>query len=496
MIIPFNPDIHQCIKWQQNKAPGLLAVIDSKATWYAIYNTQFWDLWKANVFDLRTASPFGLMIWCIILGVPSASFGLYPALNSFAFGSARQNFIYNGLDGTLPNPNLVGGNFYGGGQGEILDFNEVRRLLQLRYISLVSNGSLKFINRMLRYIWNGDAPWDFPGGNYFYAADSTIISNPLVLDSLYRTDWQGRQALYPTPRTNLLAFSEQMDNAAWVKAGATITANATTAPDGTVTADKLVESVGGSAHYQDQIVNGTYTTGQVFCGSYFIKAAERTTARLSAYYAIGGAVGVTIYFNLAAKTVYSQSAAVLSSGVQDIGNGWLRCWFTAAVDTPAETKLLIRVLPCTPPNVSSYAGDGTSGFYVWGAQLAKVVIPGSYIKTPGGSAVTLTDYSYSPTTGIITFGAAPLAGSLIDWSGTWGGVPAVGSQAFGNGLLTAMQIPKPPGFVSPIASAFQVEFRIGKHTGISSQAVNVLNDPAMGILPTTAGSKSTAIQES
>ena len=36
---------------------------------------------------------------------------------------------------------------------------------------------------------------------------------------------------------NLLQYSEQFDNAAWTKTNSTITANATTAPDGTLSAD-------------------------------------------------------------------------------------------------------------------------------------------------------------------------------------------------------------------------------------------------------------------
>jgi hypothetical protein len=42
-------------------------------------------------------------------------------------------------------------------------------------------------------------------------------------------------------RTNLALYSAQFDDAWWAKIGATITANTTTAPDGTAGADKLVE---------------------------------------------------------------------------------------------------------------------------------------------------------------------------------------------------------------------------------------------------------------
>lgn len=172
-MTPFNGDITQALKWLQNQAPGIQSIIQKKAAWYDQYNKQFWADWERNVFDLRQANAFGLMVWCIILGVPSGGFGLYPTSAAWAFGKDRQNFVYSGANPSLPDPNLVGGNFYGGGSAEILNLDEIRKTLQLRYVALVNNGSVAFINRMLRYIFNGDEPWDFPNGRYFYLTDCT-----------------------------------------------------------------------------------------------------------------------------------------------------------------------------------------------------------------------------------------------------------------------------------------------------------------------------------
>ena len=48
-----------------------------------------------------------------------------------------------------------------------------------------------------------------------------------------------RGLLIEEQRTNLLLRSEEFDNASWAKTNATITVNATTAPDGTTTADLI-----------------------------------------------------------------------------------------------------------------------------------------------------------------------------------------------------------------------------------------------------------------
>lgn len=177
MMIPFNGDIQQAMKWLQNKAPGIQGVVLRKKNWYAQYNADFWSGWYDTVFNIQTATPFGLMVWCIILGVPSGAFGLYPNSASWAFGKNRENFIYSGSDPNFKDPS-TGGNFYGGGTSEILDLSEISKLLRTRYVALVSNGNLKYINFMLNYIWGGGKPWDFAGGKYFIAVDCTSIDYP------------------------------------------------------------------------------------------------------------------------------------------------------------------------------------------------------------------------------------------------------------------------------------------------------------------------------
>src|SRR5205809_293023 len=49
-------------------------------------------------------------------------------------------------------------------------------------------------------------------------------------------------------RTNAFTKSQKFDDAVWTKFGATISADATTAPDGTLTADKIVESALNENH--------------------------------------------------------------------------------------------------------------------------------------------------------------------------------------------------------------------------------------------------------
>ena len=76
-------------------------------------------------------------------------------------------------------------------------------------------------------------------------------------------------------RTNVVLYSEQFNDAAWAaNLAASVTANATTAPNGTTTADKIVEDTATSQHFIGQ--TPTSITGVGHTISVYAKAAERS----------------------------------------------------------------------------------------------------------------------------------------------------------------------------------------------------------------------------
>lgn len=100
-MTPYNTDLTRALKWMHNNAPNIQSIITQKANWYSKYNDQFWANWEANVFDIRTANAFGLVVWCIILGIPLSLFNFEPNTNAFAYGPQRGNFL-DGGGHTLP----------------------------------------------------------------------------------------------------------------------------------------------------------------------------------------------------------------------------------------------------------------------------------------------------------------------------------------------------------------------------------------------------------
>lgn len=170
-------------------------------------------------------------------------------------------------------------------------------------------------------------------------------------------------------RTNSLTYSEQFDNARWTVDNASISANAATSPANDLTADKLVENSANSTHRLRPTVSDPNVNGQ---WSIYAKAAGRTQIL------IFDAVATKGYgFDLSNGTAFAVSgiSSVSAPFIVSMGNGWYRC----GINTPVSTNVNLYLM--SNSTTFSYQGDGTSGVYLWGAQLEAGAFPTSYIPT-------------------------------------------------------------------------------------------------------------------
>jgi hypothetical protein len=227
-------------------------------------------------------------------------------------------------------------------------------------------------------------------------------------------DWQGRRQLYPWTRTNVLWWSEQIDNAGWTKTNATVTANATTAPDGTATADQISE--GTAVTVQHGVTSTGHpgeTPGQLWCWSVFVKANSLPNIFLSE----PGQFTDGLKFNISTGVIDGVvGAAVLASGVitSPLWPGWYRVWFTRRATATTGTNLFVN--GCLDGTYSSAGYTGTSrSFYAWGSMaepVSNLLGPTPYIKTPSSAAVTVTDYTVGAT-GLVTPSTVLPAGAYL-----------------------------------------------------------------------------------
>jgi len=177
---------------------------------------------------------------------------------------------------------------------------------------------------------------------------------------------------------NLLTYSASLNTFPWFATRVTITANATTAPDESVTAEKLVETTDTGAHHCSR--SFAFTAGVTYTLSAHVKAAERSAGNLRLGNGVvnfsGGVADCA--FDLVAGTAIKGPSGI-RAGIRELADGWYRIWITGTADASLSDNASAVFL--SNGATSTYTGDGTSGMYVWGVQLEVGAEPSSYIAT-------------------------------------------------------------------------------------------------------------------
>ena len=231
-------------------------------------------------------------------------------------------------------------------------------------------------------------------------------------------------AVYCEPaHTNLITYSHEFDNAAWTKTNATITADDTTAPDGSLTADVLGDnSATGTGQVFADSNAITLSGAGSFMVSVFAKAKQLSWIRLGC----GNFDQLqAVYFDLTNGVI---GATIVGSpddyGIEAHANGWYRCWVVCNTTTDLTGNM--RVMLANANNITGVDLDGTSDVYVWGAQVEEVSAPTSYVATSGATATAnATEPVVTWPSGLVNdfvvkFKVAPIS----DWDSNGGSNPS------------------------------------------------------------------------
>jgi hypothetical protein len=229
--------------------------------------------------------------------------------------------------------------------------------------------------------------WTFSRASTGYAQNSAGELVAFASGELRRTD---KGVLIEGARTNLILQSQTFGTTWTVTRclafGSGSVADAVVAPDGTTTADKLVEDTTASNTHRLQQSGITVSASTAYTYTIYVKAAERSICTLQM---TDGTNTGFAYFNLSNGSVGSTSGTS-ARHVEALADGWYRFGITMTTAVGA-TAMTVQVFMATSTSTNSYSGDGTSGLYLWGAQLEAASFPSSYIPTTTASATRAAD---------------------------------------------------------------------------------------------------------
>ena len=181
-------------------------------------------------------------------------------------------------------------------------------------------------------------------------------------------------SVWPQIDRNRYQYSQQFEQAAWNKINCTITVDATTAPDGTTTADRLVENAGAGGKQITQA--GVVSLYEDIPYAIFVKPDQRSWVLVQMSQ---GGNGIRQWFDVGNCVLGSTvligtgwSVVAGSARIRKVKNypDWRRIEIIFRPPSPTTGGIATAFLPVLNDLGIGYTGDGTSGLYIWGAQFA------------------------------------------------------------------------------------------------------------------------------
>jgi hypothetical protein len=332
------------------------------------------------------------------------------------------------LGALVRNGNPTGTQFFSGRIRDVRTYNVAK---DATAIANIYAGNDDTVGLLAQYPCNeesGTVGYDISGnGNHltltnitqstFHATDTNVSVN--------RNNREGYRFA-----NNLLQNSEQLNLSHWTANATTVGVNTVAGPFGGTTAETVTPTTGNSFHTISYPFTFAGSQPQTF--SFYAKSNG-----YNIWLQIHATSGTTRYFDLTAGTSYNTTAFPLTFGagiswggsITSVGGGWYRCVVSG---TPSDGSSSISLGVAPNDSTTTYAGNGTSGVHLWGAQLEK------------GTSVS----DYTPTT-TTTFDRTFIPKRLSD-----------ANAADGNALTVTGQSPYPANIEVPCITGNGTDVRV------------------------------------
>jgi hypothetical protein len=235
---------------------------------------------------------------------------------------------------------------------------------------------------------------------------------------------------------NLLVRSEEFNDAAWPRSGATlptVTANAGVAPNGTTTADLWTRSITGSNFISQAIAKAASTIQYTF--SVFVKQSVGNFCALRCQGTFPNKVDVV--FNISSGAIHTPATVVggtftgPSASITPYPDNWYRITITATSDTATVYQCIVS-FSSNGAVIDGIDTVSNSAGFLWGAQLEQnagsFVAPGEYTPTVATATGGARNSAFLPDSSGVFRSAGPLLleearTNIISNSEDFGGAP-------------------------------------------------------------------------
>lgn len=232
------------------------------------------------------------------------------------------------------------------------------------------------------------------GVKYFATRNGNTVASNVVTEAtgtaIAATTLKGYLA--EGSRTNLAVRSEELASGPWGGLNVTVSTDSVSAPSGLTTADTMTETSAVATQFQ-RSQSLTISSGSTYTISAFVKRGAGSGRHMRLELS-GATHGFRANFNADTGAVASSlgigSGTVVAAGSVAYPNGWYRFSVTGVASTETAVAFYYRMTESLDGPIT-YNGDGSSSFYVWGAQLENAGFASSYIPTATASVTRAAD---------------------------------------------------------------------------------------------------------
>ena len=227
-----------------------------------------------------------------------------------------------------------------------------------------------------------------------------------ALANVPRIDYStGEAALLMEPQsTNLINYSEDFSNAYWEKLGSTVVGGQSAPSADTPTgAFKLVEDTSTGNHLI-KVFSIFTTDGEDRAWSLRVKNNGRRYVVISHVHTFNNDINNVVFdtqlgvYTTEGESTWTDSVIPL----KQMPDGWWEIGFVSDNNDSSYDNYFIGLSSTGDMSGASYEGDGSSGIYIYGAQIEQGSTASSYIPTAGVTETRLADNISVPTPAGVT----------------------------------------------------------------------------------------------